>query len=210
MEIIHKYFKDLDSEVVNKLSKLGELYSEWNEKINVVSRKDIENIYEKHILHSLAIAKFVKFSPGTKILDIGTGGGFPGIPLAVMFPQVDFHLVDSIGKKIKVVQGVADALELQNVRASHSRVEEIDEQFDFIVSRAVAPADQLHGWTFKKFKSEPQNTIANGYLFLKGGDLSEELKKFKNIVTEIDLNQYFEEEFFETKKLIYIPMNFRK
>ncbi|HTF80593.1 MAG TPA: 16S rRNA (guanine(527)-N(7))-methyltransferase RsmG [Cytophagales bacterium] len=209
MDIILKYFKNLDPEVLNKLGQLHELYKDWNEKINVISRKDIDNIYEKHILHSLAIAKFTNFKPGTNILDIGTGGGFPGIPLAIMFPEAKFHLVDSIAKKIKVVQGVAEALKLNNVVAEQNRVEDLTRKYDFIVSRAVAPTDQLHAWTFKKFKKEPLNDLANGYILLKGGDLDEELLKFKNIVTEIDLNQYFEEEFFETKKIIYIPVNFK-
>lgn len=209
MEIIHKYFSDLPEGIESNLSKLQALYSEWNEKINVISRKDIENIYEKHVLHSLAIAKFITFEPGTQILDIGTGGGFPGIPLAIMFPEVQFHLVDSIGKKIKVVQEVAGALNLKNVKAEQSRVEDLDRKYDFIVSRAVAPTDQLHGWTFKKFSKEPKNSIANGYILLKGGDLTEELKKFKNIVTEVNLSQYFKEEFFETKKIIYMPATFK-
>lgn len=205
MEIILKYFKDLDPQVQSRLSQLHALYSEWNEKINVVSRKDIDNIYEKHILHSLAIAKFATFKPGTAVLDIGTGGGFPGIPLAIMFPETQFHLVDSIGKKIKVVQGVAEALKLQNVKAEQARVEDSSRKYDFIVSRAVAPMDQLHSWTFKKFRKDPLNDIANGYILLKGGDLTEELQKFKNFVTEVELSQYFEEEFFETKKIVYMP-----
>jgi 16S rRNA (guanine527-N7)-methyltransferase len=209
MEIILKYFKNLDPQIQSNLAKLHELYSEWNEKINVVSRKDIDNIYEKHVLHSLAIAKFTSFKPGTAVLDIGTGGGFPGIPLAIMFPETQFHLVDSIGKKIKVVHGVAEALRLQNVKAEQARVEDSSRKYDFIVSRAVAPTDQLHGWTFKKFRKESINDIANGYILLKGGDLTEELQKFKNIVSEIELNQYFEEEFFETKKIIYMPANFK-
>jgi 16S rRNA (guanine527-N7)-methyltransferase len=210
MEIIHKYFKNLNDDTLVKLSKLGDLYADWNEKINVVSRKDIENIYEKHILHSLAIAKFADFGAGTDVLDIGTGGGFPGIPLAIMFPEVNFHLVDSIGKKIKVVQGVAAELGLTNVVAEQSRVEDLDKKYDFIVSRAVAAIDMLHGWTSKKFNEEPTCEIANGYILLKGGDLTEELTKFKNVVTEVALSQYFDEEFFETKKIVYMPAVFKK
>ena len=178
MSPIIKYFPEITEKQKDKFDRLQNLYSEWNEKINVISRKDIESLNEKHILHSLGIAKVIRFQPGTKILDIGTGGGFPGIPLAILFPECDFLLADSIGKKIKVVEEVANALNLTNVRALHSRAEKINEKFDFIVSRAVTQMPVFMTWTKGKFLKENNNSLKNGVLYLKGGDLSEELQDF--------------------------------
>ena len=171
-----------------------------------MSRKDIDQLYERHILHSLAIAKFISFSPGSEILDLGTGGGFPGIPLAILFPESRFHLVDSIGKKIAVVNEVANALELDNLTAEHQRVEKVKEKYDFIVSRAVARTKQLFIWTHQKIKKEGINEIDNGMILLKGGDLNEEMKEFKRPYSQTNLSDFFQEEFFETKKIIYVPV----
>lgn len=207
MEVIQRYFPELTTNQLDLFGKLLPLYTEWNEKINVVSRKDIDSLYEKHVLHSLSIAKIIDFVPNTTILDVGTGGGFPGIPLAIMFPKVQFHLVDSIGKKINVVNEVAHTLKLNNVKAEISRAEQIDKKYDFVVSRAVTRMDELHGWVHKKIKNEPINRLPNGIITLKGGDLDEELLKFKNTVIIYDLKDYFEEEFFETKKIVYLPLS---
>lgn len=206
MDIILKYFPDLTDQQKEHFSKLQELYTIWNAQINVISRKDIESLYEKHVLHSLGIAKVHGFAPGSKVLDVGTGGGFPGIPLAIMFPEVHFHLVDSIGKKIKVVQEVSDALGLKNLTAQHERAEKVKGTYDFVVSRAVTRMKPFVEWIQNKFESRSINSIDNGILYLKGGDLEEELNEVKRIYQLFDLPDYFEEEFFETKKVVYVPM----
>lgn len=205
MDEILKYFPDLSEKQIEQLSKLKDLYFEWNEKINVISRKDIDELYVKHVLHSLAIAKVMKFKDGTEVLDVGTGGGFPGIPLAILFPEVNFHLVDSIQKKILVVSEVANALELKNVKAETQRVEKLKSKYDFIVSRAVTQMPKFVGWVRGKIKKENINPLPNGILYLKGGDLSEELKDFKT--AEIyPISEFFSEDFFETKKVVYLPL----
>jgi len=203
MNQIQKYFPDLNSEQIQKFSELGNLYQEWNEKINVISRKDIEELYVKHILHSLAIAKIIQFKPGTKVLDVGTGGGFPGIPLAILFPEVEFHLVDSIAKKILVVNEIATALNLKNVKAETQRVEKLKTKYDFVVSRAVTQMPKFVNWIKNKFENSNQNQLPNGILYLKGGDLTEELSGFPS--AEIfPISSFFDEEFFETKKVVYL------
>ncbi|MEG3657264.1 16S rRNA (guanine(527)-N(7))-methyltransferase RsmG [Arenibacter palladensis] len=206
--IIYKYFPDLTDLQIQQIEKLQHLYQDWNLKINVVSRKDIDELYMRHVLHSLAIAKFQKFNPGAEVLDVGTGGGFPGIPLAILFPETHFTLVDAIGKKIKVVQEVVAGLEIENVTAVNSRVEEIKGQFDFIVSRAVAAMPTFTHWVKGKIKKKSEHERKNGILYLKGGDLEEELKEYRTV--EIyDLSVIFEEEFFETKKLVYLPVKYK-
>jgi len=205
-EIILKYFPDLTEEQKAQFIKMNELYQDWNLKINVVSRKDVDLLYERHVLHSLAIAKIIQFKPGTKVLDLGTGGGFPGIPLAVMFPKVEFFLVDSIAKKIKVVNEVIAGLGLTNIKAEQMRVEKVDDDFDFIVSRAVAPLKTLYNWSRDKFYKMYSHDLKNGYLLLKGGDLTEELAEVKRPKKVFNLSDYFEEEFFETKKIVYMQM----
>lgn len=207
MEIINKYFKDLNVSQKEQFAALYDVYKTWNDQINVISRKDFDTLYERHVLHSLAIAKFLPFQPNSKILDIGTGGGFPGIPLAIMFPECQFHLVDSIGKKIKVVQEVSDALGLTNVKASHGRAEEVKDKFDFVVSRAVAELALLVKWSQGKIAKKQINAIPNGLICLKGGDLSEELKVVNQYKEVFDLKHYFTEEFFETKKLVYVSLD---
>lgn len=204
ISIILKYFPELTSAQKEKFSLLPSVYKEWNEKINVISRKDIDQINIHHVLHSLAIAKLIGFKPGTEILDIGTGGGFPGIPLSIMFPEARFRLVDSIGKKIKVVNEVASALNLENIVAENLRAENVEGKFDFIVSRAVAPFPELYSWTRDKVKKQSMHDLANGFLFLKGGDLTEELKAFSGVI-QIELSDFYNEEFFGTKKLVYMP-----
>ncbi len=206
VDLIKNYFPEITSEQERQFAMLLPLYKEWNEKINVISRKDIDELYERHVLHSLGIAKVISFTPGTNILDVGTGGGFPGIPLAILFPDSNFHLVDSIGKKIKVVNEVASALGLKNVKATHSRVEQINEKFDFIVSRAVTQFPEFVTWVKQKVKKEKKNALPNGILYLKGGDLSEELKPFINKIKLYDLSNYFQSDFFETKKVVYMPL----
>ncbi|PIE87149.1 MAG: 16S rRNA (guanine(527)-N(7))-methyltransferase RsmG [Bacteroidetes bacterium] len=203
-ELLLKYFPDLSDQQKQQFEQLEALYTEWNAQINVISRKDTDNFYERHVLHSLAIAKVMQFADGSKVLDIGTGGGFPGIPLAILFPNCDFLLVDSIGKKIKVVNEVAKALGLKNVRAEHERAENIKEQFDFIVSRAVTAMPKFLAWTKGKFLKENKNTFKNGILYLKGGDLSEEMATVKKAVQYFDLPNFYSEEFFETKKVVYV------
>ncbi len=206
--IIFDYFPELSSEQKEQFKKLEFLYKDWNQKINVVSRKDIDELYIRHVLHSLAIAKFQQFKPGTSVLDVGTGGGFPGVPLAILFPETQFMLVDAIGKKIKVVQEVVDGLGITNVVAKHTRVEEIPEQFDFIVSRAVAAMPTFVHWVKGRIKKESVHERKNGILYLKGGDLTEELKDYRT--TQIyDLTDYFKEDFFETKKVVYLPMKYK-
>ena len=204
-DIIFKYFKDLSATQIEQFEKLFDLYSFWNSQINVISRKDIEELYERHILHSLGIAKFCSFKPGETILDVGCGGGFPGIPLAILFPETNFHLVDSIGKKIKVVTEVASALGLKNVKASHTRAEQITDKYNFVVSRAVTRLGDFYPWVRGKFAKENINAIRNGILYLKGGDLAEEIKESKLKAELYPLSAYFEEEFFETKYVVYVP-----
>jgi 16S rRNA (guanine527-N7)-methyltransferase len=205
-EIIQKYFPALPAEQLSTFEQLFELYSFWNNQINVISRKDIDLLYERHILHSLGIAKVMEFKAGTQVMDVGTGGGFPGIPLAILFPETQFTLVDSIGKKIKVVNEVASALNLKNVKAYHKRAEEIDQKFHFVVSRAVTEFSVFHSWVKNKFLKESFNDLPNGILYLKGGDLKEEFGRFFNQAKFFDLIDYFEEEFFETKKVVYFKM----
>ncbi len=207
MEIISKYFPHLTDEQRSQFERLEELYLFWNAQINVISRKDTDDFYERHVLHSLGIAKIMEFTPGSSVLDIGTGGGFPGIPLAILFPEVQFHLVDSIGKKIKVVKEVSEALGLKNVRATHARAEEIKEQFDFIVSRAVTAMPAFLPWTKGKFKKESMNPLPNGILYLKGGDLKEEMAPVKQKHTIHSLQTIFSGEFFETKAVVYVNMS---
>ncbi|TCC89339.1 16S rRNA (guanine(527)-N(7))-methyltransferase RsmG [Pedobacter frigiditerrae] len=204
-DIILKYFKNLTEEQIAQFTQLYDLYSFWNAQINVISRKDIDELYERHILHSLAIAKFCSFKAGEKILDVGTGGGFPGIPLAILFPETQFHLVDSIGKKIKVVTEVAAALGLKNVKASHLRAEQVTDKYNFVVSRAVTRLIDFYPWIKGKFARENKNAIQNGILYLKGGDLTEEIKESKLKAELYPLSAYFDEEFFETKYVVYIP-----
>ena len=202
MQIIHKYFPDLTEKQIQQFTDLQELYEHWNAQINVISRKNMDTLYINHILHSLAIAKIIQFKKGTTVLDIGTGGGFPGIPLAILFPEVEFLLVDSIGKKIKVVNEVSAAIGLTNVRTLHERAENINETFDFVVSRAVTNMTDFKKWVKGKFNKKHNNSLKNGILYLKGGDLSEELGGISHAKHEIA--DSFEEEFFETKKVIYI------
>ncbi|QYA24153.1 16S rRNA (guanine(527)-N(7))-methyltransferase RsmG [Gramella sp. MT6] len=208
MELIRKYFPELSADQISKFEKLEELYKDWNLKINVVSRKDIDEIYLRHVLHSLGIAKVQQFKPGSKILDVGTGGGFPGIPLAILFPESTFHLVDSIGKKIKVVEEVSEGLGLENVTTFNQRVEELSGNYDFIVSRAVAVMPTFVRWVKGKIAKDNQHDRKNGILYLKGGDLSEELKDYRT--AEIfELSNFYEEDFFDTKKVVYLPMKYR-
>jgi len=202
MQIIHKYFPDLTEKQIQQFTDLQELYEHWNAQINVISRKNMDSLYTNHILHSLAIAKVIQFEKGTKILDIGTGGGFPGIPLAILFPEVEFLLVDSIGKKIKVVNEVSTEIGLKNVRTTHERAENIKETFDFVVSRAVTNMTDFKKWVKGKFNKKHNNSLKNGVLYLKGGDLSEELRGISH--TSHEISDTFKEEFFETKKVIYI------
>lgn len=205
MNEILKYFPDLTSKQIEQFTQMEELYKDWNLKINVVSRKDIDELYLRHVLHSLGIAKVMSFVPGAKVLDVGTGGGFPGIPLAIMFPETQFHLVDSIGKKIKVVDEVVEGLGLTNVKTSHERVEKIKDKYDFIVSRAVAQMETFVRWVKKKTHENHQHAFANGILYLKGGDLSEELADFPEAEI-IPLKEVFDEDFFETKSVVYLPL----
>ena len=204
-EIIYHYFPNLTEDQRSKFESLYNLYKEWNEKINVISRKDIEQLYEHHVLHSLAIAKFIQFTQGTKILDVGTGGGFPGIPLAIVFPDTHFLLADSIGKKIRVVTEIAISLGLKNVICQSERIEKIELKVDFVVSRAVTQFPQLFEWVIKNIKGEQRNSLRNGILYLKGDDTIEEEKIFKNKLQIIQLQSYFKEEFFSTKRLLYLP-----
>lgn len=202
MEIIKKYFPSITDTQAEQFAQLEPLYNDWNAKINVISRKDIQNLYEHHVLHSLGIAKIINFKPGTKILDLGTGGGFPGIPLAIMFPDTEFHLVDSIGKKVRVANEVATAIGLKNVRFSHSRVEDIKDKYDFVVTRAVMPMIDLVKVSRKNLAKEMKNGLPNGIIALKGGELDREIATMKNICTTWELSEFFEEEYFETKKVV--------
>lgn len=208
MDIILKHFPELSDTQKQQFQLMMSLYEDWNLKINVVSRKDIDELYLRHVLHSLGIAKVQPFLPGSKILDVGTGGGFPGIPLAILFPQVQFHLVDSIGKKIKVVEEVVEGLQLKNVKATNARVEEISGKYDFIVSRAVAQMDTFVHWVNGKVAKKSLHDKKNGILYLKGGDLTEELKIYKT-ATVYPLKDYFDDEFFETKSVVHLPLKFK-
>ena len=205
MDIILKYFPNLTEDQKEKFSRLKPLYEEWNEKINVISRKDMEHFYERHVLHSLGIAKVMEFQPGTKVLDIGTGGGFPGIPLAILFPDTHFHLVDSIGKKITVVKEVAKALKLSNVEAQQVRAEELVRKYDFVISRAVTRFANFYPWVKGKFKKEDFNEFPNGILLLKGGDVDEEMEERQVSYVTYHLDDYFKEDFFDTKKVVFVP-----
>lgn len=202
--LILKYFPEITEQQQGQYAQLAELYPYWNQQINVISRKDMDSLYERHVLHSLGIAKVMSFLPGEQVLDVGTGGGFPGIPLAIMFPETSFHLVDSIGKKIKVVQEVAHALGLQNVKASHMRAEQVPGKFNFVVSRAVTQLKDFYPWVKAKFEKKSGNQLANGILYLKGGDLEQEIAESGLAVQQYFLKNYFEEEFFETKQVIYV------
>ena len=204
LDRVKHYFPKLTADQIDKFNQLEDLYGELNAQINVISRKDTDNFYERHVLHSLAIAKVMEFNPGSKVLDIGTGGGFPGVPLAILFPECQFHLVDSIGKKIKVVNEVAASLGLKNVRGTHERAENINEQFDFIVSRAVTAMPKFIKWTKGQFLKTNNNKLKNGILYLKGGDLAEEMKPVKKAVQYFNLSDFYTEEFFETKKVVYV------
>ncbi|MCK5028195.1 MAG: 16S rRNA (guanine(527)-N(7))-methyltransferase RsmG [Bacteroidales bacterium] len=205
MDIILRYFPDLTEKQKSQFELLKSLYTDWNDKINVISRKDIEQLYERHVLHSLAIAKVIHFKKDSEILDVGTGGGFPGIPLAILFPDCNFHLVDSIAKKIKVVQEVASSLQITNIRAEQERAEKIKHQYDFVVSRAVTAFPLFYNWVRTKIKKDSKNELKNGILYLKGGDLNEELKDFKREIKTFEISEFFIEPFFETKKVIYLP-----
>ena len=208
MELILKYFPDLTEQQIEQFEALLSLYKEWNAKINVISRKDIDELYLRHVLHSLAISKVMPFANGSSILDVGTGGGFPGVPLAILFPEFQFHLVDSINKKLKVIKGVVDALSLENIKTTHSRVEAINEQYDFIVSRAVTSMPEFTKWVKGKIRKEQINDFKNGILYLKGGDLSDELKQYTRVKL-FPLTDYFKEDFFETKKVVYLPIKYK-
>lgn len=205
-QIITRYFQNLSDLQKEQFDQLAPLYAEWNEKINVISRKDVENLYVNHVLHSLGIAKVVSFKPGARVLDVGTGGGFPGIPLAILFPDTEFHLVDSIGKKITVVTEVSQALGLKNVKGEKMRAEEVKGKYDFIVSRAVTRMKEFYGWVRNKVEKKSNHEIGNGILYLKGGDLEEEMNELRRPYQITDLSDFFEEEFFETKKVVYVPV----
>ena len=206
MILISKYFPKLNEKQIYLFEQLEPLYAEWNAQINVISRKDFLEFYEHHVLHSLGIAKLISFTPGTKILDVGTGGGFPGIPLAILFPEVQFHLVDSIGKKIKVVKGVVESLDLKNVTAEQIRAEQLTERYDFVVSRAVTRLPEFVPWVRKNISKKQINAMPNGIIYLKGGDLQEETKSFRRNIFIKNLSDFFEEEFFKTKKVVHLPL----
>lgn len=205
-ELISHYFSNLAPLQKKQFEQLKALYEEWNSQINVISRKDMDHFYERHVLHALGIAKVLDFAPKTHILDVGTGGGFPGIPLAILFPNCSFHLVDSIGKKIKVVNEVVKALGLENVTTKHGRAEEVKDQFDFIVSRAVTAMPTFMSWVERKVAAKSKNTLPNGILYLKGGDLTEEMSTIKRSIKYFELKEYFEGEFFDTKKVVYVKI----
>jgi len=204
MELIQKYFPELTADQSEKFMKIESLYIEWNSRINVISRKDMEHFYERHVLHSLGISKVMQFQPGAQVMDVGTGGGFPGIPLAILFPETQFLLVDSIGKKIKVVQEVSDSAGITNVEAIQARAEDVKKKFDFMVSRAVTTLPDFIGWVETKIKKESRHELKNGILYLKGGDLTAELSLLKNRHQVFNLCDYFEEDFFETKKVVHV------
>ena len=209
MEEILRQFPDLTESQVLQFEKLQLLYEDWNSKINVISRKDINELYSRHVLHSLGIAKIIEFRPGSKIMDVGTGGGFPGIPLAILFPEVDFYLIDVIAKKIKVVNEVATSLGLKNVKAEQKRAELVKQEFDFIISRAVTNMPDFVSWVENKVSKKQNHELANGILYLKGGDLTDELKAFSK-ATEYNLSDFFKDEFFETKKVVHLPLKYKK
>ncbi len=206
MKVIQTYFPELNEQQCQQLAALYDLYTDWNAKINVISRKDIENLYLHHVLHSLGIVKMLRFKDGSSVMDVGTGGGFPGIPLAIFFPNVQFHLVDSIGKKIKVGEAIAEAIGLKNITFRHCRVEEEKEKYDFVVSRAVMPLADLVKLVRKNIKKEQQNALPNGLICLKGGELQHEILPFRNQALSLELGDYFKEEFFKTKKVVYVPL----
>jgi 16S rRNA (guanine527-N7)-methyltransferase len=206
MEIILKYFPGLTETQLNRFSRLMELYSFWNSQINVISRKDIDNLYINHVLHSLAIARVISFEGGAKVLDVGTGGGFPGVPLAILFPEAHFHLVDSIGKKIKVVEAVAKELQLENLTCQQIRAEQLNDKYDFVVSRAVTALPEFITWVQGKINKQAKHKIKNGIFYLKGGDLEEEVKPFRKSATIFDISDFFKEEYFQTKKIVYLPL----
>jgi len=209
MEEILKQFPNLTENQILQFQKLQGLYEDWNAKINVISRKDIDELYTRHVLHSLGIAKIMEFRPGSKIMDVGTGGGFPGIPLAILFPEVDFYLIDVIAKKIRVVNEVAAGLGLKNVKAEQKRAELVKQEFDFIVSRAVTNMPDFVKWVDDKVAKKQNHELANGILYLKGGDLTEELKDFPK-ATQYNLSDFFSDEFFETKKVVHLPLKYKK
>lgn len=206
VDIIFRYFPQVTEVQQKQFAQLFDLYREWNDKINVVSRKDIDNLYVNHVLHSLGIARVNSFLPGSRVLDVGTGGGFPGIPLAILFPETQFHLVDSIGKKITVVRAVSEGVGLKNVKAEQIRAEEIKGEYEFVVSRAVTRLKEFYGWIHRKVKKESIHELKNGILYLKGGDLQEELAEARKAYTLYNLSDYFTEEFFETKKVVHVPI----
>ncbi len=206
MEQILKYFPNLSTTQISQFESLYQLYIEWNEKINIISRKDIENLYEHHVLHSLAIAQIIHFQSNTNILDVGTGGGFPGIPLAILFQEVNFVLIDSIGKKIKVGKAVANAIDLKNIKLKHLRIQEEKEKYDFVVSRAVMPLDDLIKLAKKNISKNQKNALPNGLICLKGGELQHEVLPYKNIAELYEISDYFNEEYFKTKKAVYVPL----
>lgn len=210
MEIIKKYFPNITETQAEQFAQLEALYNDWNSKINVISRKDIQNLYEHHVLHSLGIAKIVNFKPGTEVMDLGTGGGFPGIPLAILFPEVNFHLVDSIGKKVRVANEVANAIGLSNVRFSHARAEEIKDKYDFVVTRAVMPMVDLVKVARKNIGKEQHNALPNGIVALKGGELDGEISSMRNIATTWELSEFFDEEYFTTKKVVHVGIVAKK
>lgn len=208
MQEIIKYFPELTETQISQFEKLGALYTEWNAKINVISRKDIDELYTRHVLHSLGITKVMPFKPGAQVLDVGTGGGFPGIPLAILFPETNFYLIDIIAKKIRVVQEVAKGLQLQNVKAEQMRAENVKQDFDFIVSRAVTNMPDFVTWVKDKVKKQQNHELKNGILYLKGGDLTEELQDFPK-ATQYNLQDYFTDDFFETKKVVHLPLKYK-
>lgn len=206
-DFLLQYFPDLTTQQQQQYQQLQDLYRFWNDQINVISRKDIDLLYERHVLHSLGIAKIISFLPQENVLDVGTGGGFPGIPFAILFPETHFHLVDSIGKKIKVVKEVSQALGLKNVKATHARAEEVDEKFDFVISRAVTQLKDFYPWVKNKFNKQSKNQLKNGILYLKGGDLTQEIAESRLKVQQFLLSDYFTEKFFETKKVVYVSVS---
>lgn len=206
MELIQKYFPELTETQITQFTELYDLYLNWNSKINVISRKDIENLYERHVLHSLGIAEIIHFKAGSKILDVGTGGGFPGIPLAILFPEVHFTLIDSIGKKIKVGLEVSNSIHLKNIELKHLRIQEEKGKFDFVVSRAVMPLDNLVKFCRKNISPKQQNALPNGLICLKGGELEHEILQYKNVAEQYELSEFFDGDFFKTKKVVYVPL----
>ncbi|MDD3491324.1 MAG: 16S rRNA (guanine(527)-N(7))-methyltransferase RsmG [Paludibacter sp.] len=206
MELLKHYFPELTKPQIEQFALLDELYRDWNAKINVISRKDIDNLYEHHVLHSLAIAKILAFKSGSSLVDVGTGGGFPGIPLAILFPETHFHLVDSIGKKVRVAQEIADAIGLKNCTFQHARMEEVKDKYDFVVSRAVMPLGDLVKLVKKNIAKEQKNALPNGLICLKGGELQVEMFPYRNVATLYELSDFFTEDFFSTKKAVYLPL----